>query len=140
MIGNAKSFNEKNSQIFSDAEKVRKAVSNFMVENNPAYQTGDYKPFPTPIPEDWQPSLPKEEEPEEDSKEDIVHATRGLAARRASSVSTTALNGRAGSTPAVNDAEGVGEKFDGNSFQQAQEKIIAELISLKNDEYVFQAF
>lgn len=92
MISNAKSFNEKSSQLFSDAEKIRKAVSNFMLENNPAYQTDGYKPFPTPVP------LDEEKEDEE-------------------------------MTP-----EGLGESFEGDTFQRAQEKIVAEMLDLRNDE------
>lgn len=128
MISNAKSFNEKSSQIFSDAEKIRKAVSNFMVENNPAYQTEDYKPFPTPVPEDWQPPVFEEE------KEDVTRSTRGMSNRRASSVATGQSTVRASATPGVHDKEGLGESFEGDTFQRAQEKIVAEMIDLKNEE------
>ncbi|KAL8699238.1 MAG: hypothetical protein Q9201_006120 [Fulgogasparrea decipioides] len=137
MILNAKSFNERTSQVFSDAEKVRKAVSNFMVENNPAYQTGDYKPFPTPVPDDWQPPVPKEEKEEDadvDSKEEINHSTRGTRTRRASSIATGASNVRASATPAAQGTEGAGENFDGDTFQKAQEKIVAEMLDLRNDD------
>lgn len=151
MILNAKSFNEKTSQIFSDAEKVRKAVSNFMIENNPAYQSGDYKPFPTPVPDDWQDRLPKEEVEEEeeeeedddeldvDTKEEVDQPTRGMRTRRASSAATGPSNVRASGTPAVQETEGAGQSFDGDTFQKAQEKIIAEMLDLKNDEYAFYA-
>src|SRR2546429_9965293 len=37
LISNAKSYNSKSSEIFSDAEKVRKMLSDFMRKNNPAY-------------------------------------------------------------------------------------------------------
>ncbi|KAL8895621.1 MAG: hypothetical protein Q9207_008089 [Kuettlingeria erythrocarpa] len=128
MISNAKSFNEKSSQIFSDAEKIRKAVSNFMVENNPAYQTENYKPFPTPVPEDWQPPVIEEE------KEDPARSTRGMSNRRASSVATGQSTVRASATPGAHDREGLGESFEGDTFQRAQEKIVAEMIDLKNED------
>ncbi|KAI4217358.1 MAG: hypothetical protein LQ351_000667 [Letrouitia transgressa] len=121
MIGNAKYFNEKSSQVFSDAEKIRKAVVNFMLENNPAYKRKDYVPFPTPVPPDWQSrlSVPKEEvEQEVNTSENTNVAGRPS---------------RATSTPAVQDAEGAGQSFDGNTFQLAQEKILTELINLTND-------
>lgn len=135
MILNAKSFNEKSSQLFSDAEKIRKAVSNFMVENNPAYQTDDYKPFPTPVPENWQPS--EDEESKSDIKDDIASSTRGVSNRRASSAATGPSNVRTSATPGDHDREGLGESFEGDTFQRAQEKIVAEMMELKNDEYVF---
>ena len=52
MVSNAKSFNETNSPIYSYAEKVRKLVSNFMVERNPAYKDKNYQAVATPIPQD----------------------------------------------------------------------------------------
>lgn len=48
--------------------------------------------------------------------------------------SSAAEKRRASSTPAVQDAEGAFEGFDGNTFQEAQEKIITELINFKDDE------
>ncbi|KAL8810227.1 MAG: hypothetical protein Q9200_002751 [Gallowayella weberi] len=137
MIGNAKSFNEKSSQVFSDAEKIRKAMSNFMVEHNPAYRSRDYKPFPTPVPEDWQPPPLKEEqvnEPEVEAKDEIDQSARGVSTRRASSAATGVSNAPKSATPAVDGTDGLGEKFDGNTFQVAQEKIVAEMLNLKNDQ------
>ncbi|KAL8922178.1 MAG: hypothetical protein Q9172_003680 [Xanthocarpia lactea] len=137
MILNAKSFNEKSSQVFSDAEKIRKAVSNFMVDNNPAYQTKDYKPFPTPVPEDWQPQpLPEEKanEPEVEAKTEADYSTRGMSTRRASSSATGPSNARASATPGAHVTDGLGEPFDGDTFQTAQEKIVAEMLELKNDD------
>lgn len=128
MVSNAKSFNEKSSQLFSDAEKIRKAVSNFMVENNPAYKTKDYKPFPTPVPDDWQPP------PLDKEKEEVSRSTRGASNRRATSVGTGQSNVRTSATPGALDTEGLGESFDGNTFQRAQEKIVAEMLDLRNDE------
>lgn len=153
MIGNAKSFNQKSSQVFSDAEKIRKITSSFMEENNPAYRTGDYQPSATPVPEGWREKL-KKEIPQVDDVDDVdevsapeegVNGTRPgrRSGRSAAPSSTVAINGRrASSTPAVLDAEGAGETFEGNTFQQAQDKIISEMINLKDDEYVvaFAAF
>ena len=153
MIGNAKSFNQKSSPVFSDAEKMRKAVVAFMTENNPAYKTGNYVPGPTPIPEGWQAQLEEADETADaDAEGETVHEEtpprpeppsppaasarkqRSAAARSASV--NAAKDRRASSTPAVQDAEGAGESFDGDNFQQAQEKIITEMINLKNDESV----
>lgn len=51
MVQNAKDYNTSGSQIFEDAERIRKALSNFMPKHNPAYLDPDYRAVPTPIPE-----------------------------------------------------------------------------------------
>jgi len=53
MITNAKEFYPKNSEKFEDAERVRKALSNYMTKNNPAYKLiPGYACVATPIPDD----------------------------------------------------------------------------------------
>lgn len=52
MVTNAKEYFPRNSQMYDDAERVRKALSNYMVKNNPAYQTKGYTAVPTPLPAD----------------------------------------------------------------------------------------
>ena len=146
MVGNAKSFNEKSSEIFSDAEKIRKVLVSFMTQNNPAYKSKSYVPGPTPIPEGWRDRLEDLEEPpgsdgqgetdyEEVMKEDQDHFKRPRFNARSSSTNVSNSR-RASSTPALQDAQGAGESFEGNTFQQAQEKIMTEMINLKNDESV----
>ena len=52
MIQNAKEYNEKGSQVYDDAERIRKALSNFMTKTNPAYKLiPGYVAFPTPLPD-----------------------------------------------------------------------------------------
>lgn len=51
MVQNAKDYNTSGSQIFEDAERIRKALSNFMPKHNPAYLDPEYRAVPTPIPE-----------------------------------------------------------------------------------------
>ena len=143
MISNAKSYNEKQSRVYSDAEKVRKALSNFMIENNPAYKSGDYQPFTTPVPEGWQDRLKELKTSDQDAGGDIVPEEESKPTSRrtrlvthvGSSSAAAANNSRASSTPAIQDAEGAYESFEGNNFQQAQEKIVTEMINFK-DEYV----
>lgn len=50
MVQNAKDYNNSRSAIFEDAERIRKALSNFMPKHNPAYMRPDYRAYPTPIP------------------------------------------------------------------------------------------
>lgn len=52
MVQNAKDYNHSKSPIFEDAERIRKALSNFMPKHNPAYLRPDYRAYPTPIPQD----------------------------------------------------------------------------------------
>lgn len=51
MVQNAKDYNTSGSPVFEDAERIRKALSNFMPKHNPAYQDPDYRATATPIPE-----------------------------------------------------------------------------------------
>jgi hypothetical protein len=146
MVSNAKSFNEKSSEVFSDAEKVRKLVVSWMTQNNPAYDDPSYTPFATLVPVGWQDRVQildleevhdidaeGETDPEE-AAETTERPTTG-APTTSANVSTR----RASSTPEVQDAEGAGEGFEGNTFQQAQEKIMTEMINLKNEEFVLTA-
>lgn len=141
-MSNAKSYNEKSSELFSDAEKIRKLVVSFMSQNNPAYETGTYTPYSTPVPPDWRDHLQPLEESHDldaDGETDPDEAIDpiDLHSTAPESFSATAPNNRRESlTPAVQDAEGAGESFEGNTFQQAQEKILTEMINLKNDELV----
>ncbi|KIW97618.1 uncharacterized protein Z519_01202 [Cladophialophora bantiana CBS 173.52] len=52
MVQNAKDYNNSRSAIFEDAERIRKALSNFMPKHNPAYLRPDYRAYPTPIPQE----------------------------------------------------------------------------------------
>ena len=129
LVSNAKSYNERSSDIFSDAEKIRKMVVFHMTKVNPAYETGTYVPFPTPLPE-----FVKEESLVAEAVGEIEPEEYIEKERRPSAASLSNPR-RASSTPAVQDAEGAGESFEGNTFQQAQEKIMTEMIQLKSDKY-----
>ena len=145
MISNAKSFNEKRSPVFSDSEKIRKILSRYMEEHNPAYRLPNYQAFTTPVPSDWKEKLEEQRVAEEqdadgDDDPEAVEKTKptGRRPRLVTHVGSSAVANerRASSTPAVQDAEGAFQSFEGNTFQEAQEKIMTELINLKDDEYV----
>jgi len=51
LIQNAKDYNSSKSEVFEDAERLRKAMSNFMPKHNPAYLNQEYRAYPTPIPQ-----------------------------------------------------------------------------------------
>ena len=143
MISNAKAFNEKRSQAFSDSEKIRKQLQVFMQENNPAYKDPNYAPFTTPVPEGWQAKQEKSDDTHEQDAEgetdpeEVVKPTEKrtrLVTRVGSSAATN--DRRASSTPAVQDIEGAYESFEGNTFQQAQQKIVGEIMNHTDAEYV----
>lgn len=142
MVSNAKSFNEKSSELFSDAEKIRKLVVSFMTKHNPAYETGGYTPYSTPVPVGWQNRLQAESEAhdidadgETDPDEAINTTSYAANVITATHATTTkpADYREASLTPVIQDAEGAGESFEGNNFQQAQDKLLTEMINLKND-------
>ena len=152
MISNAKSFNNKTTQIYSDAEKVRKLVSNFMVERNPAYRNQSYQAIATPVPEGWQPRSTQKPArrhsptatPSLKQAKEEVNIEQPSAESRSSKRSETAPTQSpaveeedaartASSTPAAQDAEGAGEGFEGNTFQQAQDKIVTEMMNLTDE-------
>ncbi|KAL2165342.1 hypothetical protein VTH06DRAFT_639 [Thermothelomyces fergusii] len=165
MVTNAKEFYPKNSEVFEDAERVRKALSNYMTKTNPAYKLiPGYSCQATPIPNDLQPepevaaltaqAESKEAEKrnagsqdaggeedaqgeedadgEEDEDEDDGGSRRIVLKRkgpgrpaRAGSEQAKKLD-KSGRVKADHEYEGV--SYKGLTFQQAQEKIVEELI------------
>ena len=144
MASNAKSFNQKSSTVYSDAEKLRKSFCAWMATANPAYKDPNYSGFPTPVPEGWHEKLKQEEaeaagdldadgetdHEEEVKKEEVRKTRRPSTAGRSSSIDAR----RASSTPAVQDLVEAGESFEGDTFQQAQEKLISEMMHIKEND------
>ncbi|WQF87301.1 Putative bromodomain-containing protein [Colletotrichum destructivum] len=75
MVSNAKEFYPRGSQLFEDAERVRKALSNFMTKYNPAYARGGYTAIPTPLPADGT---------ADDVEEDVEPISQSTSGRRKS--------------------------------------------------------
>lgn len=75
MVANAKFYNEKSSQLFSNAERIRKIVVAEMPKVNPAYKDPNYLPFSTPLPNDEDVEFEEEaeggEEDEEEEAEEV---------------------------------------------------------------------
>lgn len=162
MVTNAKEFYPKNSEVFEDAERVRKALSNYMTKTNPAYKLiPGYSCQAAPIPDDHVPEseeIPvakggkgeggggdEDAEVEEDAQgeEDAEggedgdegedsSATKIVLKRRGSTRTPRAGSeqakklDRSGRVKADHEYEGV--PYKGLTFQQAQEKIVEELI------------
>lgn len=113
MVTNAKRYNDKNSVIFADAERIRKMLSNTMPKINPAYKDPKYTAVPTPLPEEVSENdnhADPDGEPNQEEEDQV-------------------------SPQASQAAEGKEESFEGDSIQQAQDKILSEMIHLKDPEY-----
>ncbi len=76
MVNNAKEYNQKGSIVAEDAERLRKAVSNYMTRHNPAYKNmPGYAPTPTPL--RGEPGWEEEEEDAEIEEEVKPSRPRG---------------------------------------------------------------
>ncbi|TAQ87495.1 hypothetical protein B7494_g4197 [Chlorociboria aeruginascens] len=139
MISNAKEYNEKGSEIYEDAERLRKALSNFMTKTNPAYRTPGYVAFPTPLPVEGSNSSDVKAEGKVDNEvDDEIEAAP--AKRRAGRLSK-GVSQIHSTTPALSESQHAEVGFTGLTFQQAQEKIISDLIEHKElPEDDFSAF
>ncbi|KAI0998998.1 hypothetical protein K3495_g9198 [Podosphaera aphanis] len=130
MILNAKEYNPRGSPIYDDAERMRKAISGFMIKRNPANKrsTGhDASANTTTLGAD-------------------IGASEGLKGMqrpedKAIKLSTHPSLSRSSATPGLTEAQYSGKSFEGLSFQQAQEKIVEDMITEKEyEEDDFGAF
>ncbi|KAI9648855.1 hypothetical protein NHQ30_003496 [Ciborinia camelliae] len=158
LVKNAKDYNERESIIHRDAERIRKAVVKFMNENNPEYKTnpgmkleptpigptepGAHKlvvpkpaepaPVPVPVPTLQDDSDADAEGEPEDLDEAIKTEPQPIVKRRGRPPKNPGAP-RKSTTPAVSDSQYAGVSFTGLTFQQAQEKILADVLSHKED-------
>ena len=150
LVANAKGYNEKTSELFADAERIRKMVSHFMQKHNPAYKNPNYTAFPTPLPDNahqgvTRPSTTRAPaakvvegtmDVDGDVTMDAMDLRGGSRATRRSSTAKAAPVKAAGvkaksATPIVNTPS---LDFEGKSFQAAQEQIVTEMIKLQDEE------
>ncbi|KAK2062406.1 Bromodomain-containing protein [Colletotrichum caudatum] len=104
MVSNAKEFYPRGSQLFEDAERVRKALSNFMTKHNPAYARGGYTAVPTPLPVEGAVN---------DADDDDSHAPQPTSSRRKSQV--------AAKSPEQDDPDGEDEDEDEEDDAEGEE-------------------
>lgn len=153
MVQNAKEFNDPKSEIYEDAERIRKHVFNFMKLHNPAYKEDPkYTAFPTPIARSAAISVQNgthDEEGESDAPEprqasekpkQAARSRRSEQADRKSSIAPSATTGEV-DVDGEEDGEGEGEQgsadaidFTGKTFQEAQQMIISYLLHYTDDE------
>jgi hypothetical protein len=146
LIQNAKDFNDPKSEIFEDAERIRKLVFNFMKINNPAYKEDSrYSAFPTPIPQSQAAPLQNgvakaDSESARDRRGSSVKLKLGTPARgseqpdKRSSVAPSAATGEDEAEEDGEEARMENIDFTGKSFQEAQQAIIAFLLHYADDE------
>ena len=121
MVLNAKEYNEKGSQIYDDAERLRKGFSNYMTKVNPAYKIHGFVVTPVALPGEEE--LDDEAEPE---VEEPVTAKRGKSRGSKPAVKSPP-------PPAWKVAKYAGRGFSALSFQQAQEKVVEDMILFNDD-------
>lgn len=123
LIANAKEFNERSSGIFEDAERIRKAISNYMPRYNPRYKDRNTKSQHTPIVRTN--SFSKNPRPTEsrDTDMDGDSKPKSLKLRLTNKRPMTL-------TPTVDESQN--SSFANDDRQSAQERIMEELIQLKD--------
>jgi hypothetical protein len=160
LVINAKTYNEKDSEIHANAEKIRKLVHTFMTQHNPAYNDPDYTAVPTPIPDNaTEETKPKEggrrtrrKESHNVEEENAIDEANTADADGSSKVGKgkrrLTLNGPRSTSAAEqhedeqpegprspgSNASGTG--FEGKNFQEAQEILLDDLLDFTNDELV----
>lgn len=155
LVQNAKDYNEPKSEIFEDAERIRKAVYNFMKQYNPAYSDPSYTSFPTPISttkltltngaartkEVTKTQESEPVKPEPSSRDASAKPTRLSMGPKASEpkVSEPPSERKSSLAPSATTGGEMGEEdedmdFTGKTFQEAQQMIIAEAIRYTDDE------
>lgn len=70
MISNAKEYFARSTEQYDDAERIRKALSNFMTKTNPAYHVRGYQALPAPFPDSDGAEGDEDNEDEEDENDD----------------------------------------------------------------------
>jgi hypothetical protein len=126
LITNAKEYNQKGSEIYEDSERLRKVLSLFMNTWNPAYDTPGYVAFPTPLPGE-------DDGGDDDADGEPDPELDNLPKRRAGRPpkNPVAQAQRSSTTPALSESQYAGVGFEGLNFQQAQEKIVEDMINEK---------
>lgn len=123
MVQNAKEFNLTSSKVYEDAERIRKALSNFMPKHNPAYKDQDYRALPTPIPGETNEEFDGSQFPVPPTE---AHVPATIKLRVNGSSGRKSENGVKDDTPVGGSGK----------MQQEQVKIVEEMIVLRDPEYV----
>jgi hypothetical protein len=125
LVQNAKEFNSTKSEVYEDAERIRKALSNFMPKHNPAYLDPAYRAYPTPLPSRTS-----------DSRHDSTHTPAREVNSNADSLKIKILNTKASrrKSSAQPTDEDDGPEDD---MISKQIELIDQMMELPNAEFVF---
>ena len=138
LISNAKQYNDRNSEVHSDAEKIRKMAATMMQKINPAYEDPSYAPVPTPLPDDEA----KEESPSEQAGDGMENgtpeATGGKTSLRLKLRGPSERSSAPSERPSGTDGEAKVDasdlSFEGKTFQAAQQDIVQALMGYEDEE------
>jgi len=131
MINNAKQYNDKRSMVYEDADRIRKAVSNWMVRFNPAYKDPSYNAQATPMSDhtmnghvanSYTP-MPASRRAAQQVQEQTPQRDTPAARERSE------VAGGSSIAPEGEDGD-----YAGKTFQQAQEQVLSELIKYRDPE------
>lgn len=144
MVANAKQYNDDESEVFGDAERMRKLVHNWMKVHNPAHKDPSYVPVATPIPDG---AANGDTNGEAAADEDNEAASDGEAVKRESGPKRPTIvlsKGRRDSEmqakqsiesdPKPTKQISLSNDFQGKTFGQVQEQIMNEFIQWKDEE------
>ncbi|KAK5694460.1 hypothetical protein LTR17_024799 [Elasticomyces elasticus] len=144
LVQNAKEYNAPKSDIYEDAERIRKLVFNYMKQHNPAYQQdSNYSAFPTPFRHtNGGPVQKLSQEAVDDEEDDELHSdTPRPPTAKASEARSDRKESLAPSAMTGNDEDedgytGGGDAldFNGMSFQEAQQKMVSYLLHYTDEE------
>ena len=146
LVDNAKSYNEQGSQIYEDAERMRKLIYNYMKGNNPAYKDPGYQAFPTAIPDTQPPTVQNGGRKASSTaspgpREGSAKLKLSLSARtseqpaKQTSIAPSAGTGADEEDDAGGESGGANDiDFTGMTFQDAQQKMIAFLLRYHDEE------
>ncbi|KAK3621564.1 hypothetical protein LTR56_022739 [Elasticomyces elasticus] len=144
LVQNAKEYNAPKSDIYEDAERIRKLVFNYMKQHNPAYQQdSNYSAFPTPFrhTNGGPVQKPSPQDDGEDEDDELHSDTPRPPTAKVSEARSDRKESLAPSAMTGNDEDedgytGGGDAldFNGMSFQEAQQKIVSYLLHYTDEE------
>ncbi|KAJ5037443.1 uncharacterized protein L3040_007618 [Drepanopeziza brunnea f. sp. 'multigermtubi'] len=132
MISNAKEYNTKDSEIYEDSERLRKALSNYMTKHNPAYKLiPGYSAFATPLPTSPAPASTEGAGEEDAPGEADVRVQTTTTKKARGRLPRNSQPQRKSVTPNLPDTRFSVAGYHGLTFQEAQEKFVDDLIAQK---------
>jgi len=149
MVQNAKEYNAPKSEIYEDAERIRKLVFNYMKQHNPEYATNpDYTSFPTPLPQTNGGPVPNgiHLDEEDELLSDPVPIEKPRASAAPTAKASEPPSDRRSIAPSVSAMTGDEDEdggyagggdaldFEGVTYQEAQLKIISYLLHYTDEE------